>query len=434
MKPTTKLHHEVWNISQKLNPITESQHKLAVKNIFSKYGTTSHKTLCCLECGHKWKDANSFQNGYRPKSYTCPECKEKIEFLQPSRYYQVNSYFTKIETKSNFQIVRIFFMEKLMYKGTIPMYYTTEVMQHFIGLNGRVTSLAKPTQGMTMYYDSWRKYGDLSIMANDFLTTNRGRIESNYTLPRPTFLKEITRNGFNGNYYDLAPQNLFSLLLKSQHAETLIKSGQIGFIKNFNSRESQIKKYWNSIKICIRNKYEIKNTTSWFDYMRLLEVFGKDLSSPKYVCPDHLIKSHDKLVAKERVIREKQAIEELKKQAIEQQAKYKAEKEPFFGISFTNGKITVKVIDDVQDFILIGDTLKHCVYSGEYFDKKESLILSATFEDRPIETIEVSLSEMKILQARGLQNKASKFNKEIKQLVNANLHQIRKANQQLKSA
>jgi hypothetical protein len=58
-------------------------------------------------------------------------------------------------------------MEKLMKKGTIPMYYTTEVMQHYIGTKGRVTSPVKPTQSMSMYYDQWRKYGDFSVMAND---------------------------------------------------------------------------------------------------------------------------------------------------------------------------------------------------------------------------------------------------------------------------
>lgn len=432
MKPTTKLHHEVWNISKKLNPITENQHKLAVKNIFSKFGTTSHKTFVCLECSHSWKDAERINQGY--KYSICPSCKEKIEMLSCATDYKANSYFTKIDAKDNFQIVRIFFMEKIMKKGTIPMYYTAEVIQHFIGTNGRVTSLAKPTnQSFGLYYDNWRTSGDFAVMDNRFLQTNRGTIQGYYTLPRPTLLKEITRNGFNGNYYKFAPQSLFSLLMKPQ-AETLLKANQIALFKSFNHRESQIKKYWNSIKICIRNNYEIKSESTWIDYVKLLEKFGKDLSNPKYVCPEDLKKAHDKLVAKERVIRQREKIEEMKQRAIEQQAKYREEKAPFFGISFTNGKITIKVIDDVQDFILIGDALKHCVYSGEYFDKKQSLILSATIEDKPIETIEVSLSEMKIVQARGLQNKASKFNKEIKQLVNANLHQIRKANQQLKSA
>lgn len=422
MKPTTKLHHEVWNISQKLNPLTESQHKLAVKNIFSKYGTTSHKTLCCLECGHKWKDADLF--GQRLKHLNCPSCNTKIQMLPCSREYQVNSYFTKIETKDNFQIVRIFFMEKLMYKGTIPMYYTTEVIQHFIGLNGRVTSLAMPTNAMCMYYDSWRKSGDLSIMANDFLITNRGKIQSNYTLPRPTFLKEITRNGFNGNYHSMAPQTIFSLLMKPQ-AETLLKSNQIGLFKSYNSRETLIKKYWSSIKICIRNGYKIEKPTRWLDYLDMLEQFGKDLSSTKYVCPSDLDKEHNKYIDKIRAIRDKQHKDELKLKIVEQQESYIKSKGMFFGINFSNGEVSIKVIEDVNDILIEGDILKHCAYSSKYFEKKNSLLLSARVNDKPIETIEISLSEMKIIQARGFQNKASKYNKEIKRLVNDNLHQIK---------
>lgn len=431
MKPKTRLHHEVWNISQKLNPITESQHKLAVKNIFSKYGTTSHKTFCCLECGHKWKDADLFGQGLQ--DLTCPSCNTKIKMLPCSREYQVASYFTKIETKANFQIVRIFFMEKLMYKGTIPMYYTTEVIQHFIGLNGRVTSLAKPTQAMSMYFDNWRKSGELSIMANDFIDTNKGRIEGFYTLPRATFLKEVTRNGFNGDYYDLAPQNLFSLLLKSPHAETLIKANQIDFIKHFNSREVQIKRYWNSIKICIRNGYNITDATTWLDYVELLEHFGKDLSNSKYVCPTDLNKAHDKLVDKKRRQDNLAKAEELRLKLKEQERAYKKEKKAFFGISFSNGNITVKVLSSVKEFIAESNQLKHCVYTNEYFSKKNSLILSARIDDKPIETIEISLKEMKIVQARGLQNKASKYNKEIKSLVQKNLYQIQQISK-LKSA
>jgi hypothetical protein len=48
------------------------------------------------------------------------------------------------------------------------MYYTSEVMQHFVGLKGRVTSMAMPVSGnMGMYYDNWRHGSELSIMAND---------------------------------------------------------------------------------------------------------------------------------------------------------------------------------------------------------------------------------------------------------------------------
>ena len=421
MKPTTKLHHEVFNISKKLSPLTKSAEALAIKNVFKKYGTTKHKTLVCLECTHSWKDATTFQNGYIPKLMTCPNCKNRINFLPPSTDFRSTSYFTKIEAKDNFQVTRIFVANKYMKKGQPPIISTTEVIQHFVGLNGRITSMAMPTHGMVMYYDSWRYGSELSIMANDFCDTNKGRIESDYILPRPTFLKEVTRNGFKGNYYGISPQNLFSLLLKSPHAETLIKTNQIAFIKQFNSRETQIKRYWNSIKICIRNNYKIDNAITWLDYVKLLDHFGKDLSSTKYVCPTDLRKAHDKLVDKKRREDETLRAEELKLKLKDQEKAYKKAKKQFFGISFSNGTITIKVLDSVTDFINEGKSLRHCVYTNKYFEEKNSLLLSARIDNKPIETIEISLTEMKIVQARGLQNKATQYNKEIKQLVNENL-------------
>jgi hypothetical protein len=431
MKPTTKLHHQVCATSQKLNALTESQHKLAVKNIFSKYGTTSHKTIFCLECSHSWKDAEVFIQ--RPKHLICPSCKGKIQMLTCSSEYQSNSYFTKIDAKDNFQIVRIFFMEKLMKKGTIPMYYTSEVMQHFVGLNGRVTSMAMAVSGnMGMYYDSWRCGSELSIMANDFLNTNRGRIESDYVLPRATFLKEVTRNGFNGNYHDMAPQKMFSILM-NQKAETLLKTNQTDLLRNFNSKEHQINRYWQSIKICIRNNYNIQDATIWLDTVRLLDHFDKDLLSTKYVCPEDLHKAHNKLVAKKRAQDDIARAEGLIQKLKDQEKAYAKDKKAFFGICFSNGNITIKVIGSVQDFINEGRELHHCIYTNKYFAEKNSLILSATIDNKRIETIEFSLKEMKIVQARGLQNKASKFNKEIKSLVKDNLYQIQKITN-LKSA
>ena len=432
MKPQTKLHHQVFGISQKLTPISETSKALANSKIFSKYGTTSHKTLFCLECGHSWKDANLWHNGYRPKECTCPNCSIKINFLPPNPIHTENSYYTKIDAKDNFQIVRIFFVTKQMVKNTTPTYWQYEVMQHFIGTNGKITSLSMAVNGMAMYYDSWRYSSKLSIMPSCFHNSNRGRIQSDYILPRPRLLKEVTRNGFNGNYYDMTPQNMFSLLMKPQ-AETLLKCGYIKLFKNFNSREEQIKKYWNSFKICIRNNYKIDNVTTWLDYVKLLDEFGKDLLSTKYVCPIDLNKVHDKLMDKKRRIQDKLHAEELQRKLRDQEKAYKKAKKQFFGISFSNGTITIKVLSSVQEFINEGKALRHCIYTNEYFEKKNSLLLSARIDNKPIETIELSLSEMKIVQARGLQNKATKYNKEIKELVMQNITQIQKITN-LKSA
>jgi hypothetical protein len=86
----------------------------------------------------------------------------------------------------------------------------------------------------------------------------------------------------------------------NQKAETFLNQPNWLLVEYFNSKEQQINRYWNSIKICIRNNYQIKDATIWFDTVRLLDHFDKDLLSTKYVCPDDLHKAHNKLVAKKR--------------------------------------------------------------------------------------------------------------------------------------
>jgi hypothetical protein len=54
------------------------------------------------------------------------------------------------------------------------------------------------------------------------------------------------------------------------------------------------------------------------------------------------------------------------------------------------------------------------------------LILSARIDNEPIETIEVSLSQMKIIQARGRSNGTTEHHDKIVNLVKSNLHLIEK--------
>ena len=45
--------------------------------------------------------------------------------------------------------------------------------------------------------------------------------------------------------------------------------------------------------------------------------------------------------------------------------------------------------------------MQHCVFTNEYYLKADSLILSATIDGKRIETIEVSLKRMEVVQSRG---------------------------------
>ena len=93
-------------------------------------------------------------------------------------------------------------------------------------------------------------------------------------------------------------------------------------------------------------------------------------------------------------------------------------------MSFSDGVICVKVIESVRDMILEGKAMHHCV--GGYHTKKDSLILSATINGKRIETVEVSLSQMKVVQCRGVCNSNTKYHDRIVALVDSNMNLIRK--------
>lgn len=70
--------------------------------------------------------------------------------------------------------------------------------------------------------------------------------------------------------------------------------------------------------------------------------------------------------------------------------------------------------------------MHHCVFSNSYYLKENSLILSATIEGKRIETIEVSLKTLKVVQSRGVYNKNTEYHEQIINLVNQNMGMIQK--------
>ena len=64
--------------------------------------------------------------------------------------------------------------------------------------------------------------------------------------------------------------------------------------------------------------------------------------------------------------------------------------------------------------------MHHCVFDNAYYLKENSLILLATIEGRRIETIEVNLDTLKVVQSRGVCNKNTEYHEQIVNLVNAN--------------
>ena len=158
----------------------------------------------------------------------------------------------------------------------------------------------------------------------------------------------------------------------------------------------------------------------WCDYVDTLRRLGKDIHSPKYLCPTDLKAEHDRIEDQIRRQREKEEIERKRQKAVEDEKRFQELKSKFFGICFTDGTIQVRVLESVQEHLEEGVALHHCVFSNGYYLKEDSLILSATIEGKRIETIEVNLDTLKVVQSRGVCNKNTEYHEQIVNLVNAN--------------
>ncbi|MBP9983288.1 MAG: PcfJ domain-containing protein [Prevotella sp.] len=68
----------------------------------------------------------------------------------------------------------------------------------------------------------------------------------------------------------------------------------------------------------------------------------------------------------------------------------------------------------------------HCVFTNDYYLRPDSLVFSATIDGKRIETIEVSLETLKVVQSRGVCNSNTEYHDQIVKLVNKNKNLIRK--------
>ena len=280
--------------------------------------------------------------------------------------------------------------------------------------------------GMAFGYASGRFRDDKDIIKGmSCLFSRFADYFSMCTYPRQRFIPELKRNGFNGEYHNILPYDLFTAILSDSRSETLLKAGQYPMLRHYIRSSFDIERYWASVKICIRNGYTIADGSMWRDTIDLLRLFGKDTNSPKYVCPSDLKAEHDRLMHKRNKEIERKKLEERIRQAKKHEKAYRKLKGIFFGIAFTDGTLQVRVLESVAEFAAEGTELHHCVFSNSYFLEKNSLILSATIDGKRIETVEVSLKTLEVVQSRGLHNSNTEYHDRIVNLVNSNVNLIR---------
>jgi len=464
MKPKTKLHREITELSQReLPPIYPDQMQWGYDHCLDKLFHKSRGKFYCLECGHSWKADN------KRKVQVCPECRTRLKMETEYRSYRLDAaYFAVVTVCKGYQVVQMVWISKRLKMNSEARYFGQEVMQHWIDASGNHTTMSLAVNGLSSACDQWIFGSEMKVKESRgyYSSTHyRHNLSPYKTFPKVRILPVYRRNGFKGNFHGISPLVFFKELLNDQCFETLLKSRQYSLLGL--CKDGGIHRYWPSIKICIRNKYIIKDATMWRDYIDLLRYFDKDLRSAHYVCPKNLKKEHDIYMKRKR---EKMRIEDMKRDYVsmlkdfgefdkdtfafpknlqreyraliarhkaykieikkkelkEADIKYRQFIQPFLDVAIQKKNIEIVFLKSIKDFKTEGDVLKHCVYTNEYYKNPNSLILSARIDNAPIETIEVSLKSFEVVQARGLQNKSSEYHDQIVSLVNDNMNKIKK--------
>lgn len=356
----------------------------------------------------------------------CPECGKQLEIKDTKeRVIKQKSYFVVITTKEEYQVIRMWMLLSEMRKGAKAKPAYLEIGQYWIDQQGRKTVIGLQRTLGGYYFDTFAFCSPFEIRRDNEAFQ---RISDEWVYPRIKVTDTIKRNGFKGSCHHIHPVTLFQELLTNPKAETLMKSNEIELLRYLCYRptnKADIEDYWNSIKIANRNGYKVNNSQMWIDYIKMLERCGRDIQSPKYICPANLQDEHDRYVRKLQTIQEKEKKADDIRKAQEREASFKEQKEKFFGIRINDGEIEVKVLESVEEYRQEAESQHICLFSAAYDQREDSLILSARIKGRIIETIEVDLKTMRVVQSRGVCNKNTEYHDRIVNLINANTHLIK---------
>ena len=423
MKPRTKLQFRVVGLSSQLPDIKSMMTEWANNDCLNHIGYATKSRVVCMECGERF--STELVNRKRA---VCPHCGASLK-IEWSRK-RTNQQFIRIgkaDICEEFQVIRCFELYAYYREGREPHYFIREVLQHWIKDDGKreVMALARNTG-----CSGW--CGNLEIRnktVGSYYSIGDNDVYCDKYHPDSVFKPQYTRMGIDYRLHGLSFLDAINAIPVNPKLETLLKAKRYDLLSHWYSLRYKVSSYWPSIKICLRNKYKIKDASMWFDYLDLLTRYHKDLHNAYYVCPTNLKRAHDLYVAKKkrddekaRKARDMQRLLELKKYAED----YIKEKSKFFDLKLSDGKIVVIPLKSLEEFKKEGEIMHHCVFSNEYFKKKDSLILSARIGKKHIETVEVNLKTLSIVRSRGVCNRNTEYHDSIVKLVNNNMNLIQK--------
>ena len=274
-----------------------------------------------------------------------------------------------------------------------------------------------------MFYGRWWKSD-----TRHFATCGADNVEEtfgyteHYDTPAFSLDAELSKRGIDtDNLHGVKLTRLILAMQDIPHYETLWKQGHWAIAKHFGC---EIPRYWSQIRIALKHGYELnsQNLDEWKDMVKMLRDCGKDDHSPKYLCPADLNLAHQALIKQRDKANWEKEFARIGQKKCDEYVKRIAR---YLDLDIHDDEITIQVLPNIKAFFDEGSHLGHCVFRCAYYEKANSLLLSARQGGKRWETIEVDLVRFKILQCYGYGDKHTERHKEIIDLVNENMWQIK---------
>lgn len=422
MKPRTKFQQSVVAASKHLPPLTPAQIEWGYKNCIEHIGRRTPKGLItCTECGHTWQSENGELTD-NLLGCECPHCHTPLKVETTlRRKFNDYEYLCIVTRCKGFQVLRFVYIECWAKVGQTPVYTHIEAVQRWIAPDGRSATFAR-LRPMGFFVHGWSWSSALELRAEN---DGKYNITPTRIYPRQRLIPELRRSGYGKQLPDVTPFDLIHLLLSENKAETLLKAGQTALVR-FSPVPPAISQTIGrpSVSPSVTgtlsgNRRNGATTSTCCDFS------GKTCITPiscvPQTCPQRMTSTWQK-----RRHMQMERRQEERRKALEQEASFVEAKGRFFGVEFSDGEICIKVLDSVEAIRQEGEAMHHCVFTNEYYLKADSLILSATIDGKRIETIEVSLKRMEVVQSRGVCNKNTPYHGQILKLMKGNMSLIRK--------
>lgn len=406
----------------KLKEISQSQKDWFIKTLNTPFFTRKDNLICPF-CATEFSKAKG----------KCPHCRRKVEKIADNNQKRKSRYaYSIFQIVKGVQVQRTYEVDIYYQRGKEASAFFYEVCQSWFTMPSNVVRVARPT---FMY--RWTS-SPLTVRRNATPSSMQYDYENcSDVYPKGKVLPFFQRYGLQsfGLLNDVGKGNnefMFDIC-KDNKLETLFKLKQYPLLRGL--RNYEIDTLWQQIRLVLRHNYPLQTkdaVADWKDTITLLKYHNMDIHNPIYVCPENLKGLHDRLLERQRVIEQRKARERARLQKIEKaerdriaQQKYAKRMSRYFGLVISDNNITIAPLQSVKEFYKEGEILHHCVGQMRYFEKADTLILSARIDNKPIETIEINLKSFEIMQCRGKYNGNSEYHQIILDMVKNNLNKIK---------